>query len=258
MRFLKLTVAYDGTAFAGWQVQPNERTVQASLEQAVTQITSEEVRVVASGRTDAGVHALGQAVSLSTNSDLANDVLLRAINANTPHDLVVLDVADAPDGFHAIRDAVGKRYRYVIQDGPLTDVFSRSYAWHVPQTLDADAMRTAAKSIVGRHDFKSFEAAGSERKTSIRTVTDLTVERIIEKRFQRVLIEIAADGFLYNMVRNIVGTLVEVGRGNQSAEWTSEVLEAKDRQVAGPTAPAHGLFLIEVDYDEFPASCEPD
>lgn len=249
MRFLKLTLAYDGTAFAGWQVQPNERTVQETLEQGIQKVTGEQLRAVASGRTDAGVHAFGQVVSVSVGSALPTDVLCRALNANTPNDLVVLSVAEAPEGFHAIRDAIHKRYRYIIQDGPIPDVFSRAYAWHVPQTLDAEAMSQAAQSLVGTKDFKSFEAAGSERATSVRTVTDLQVVRSRDGDFGRITIEIAADGFLYNMVRNIVGTLVEVGRGKQPIQWPGEVLAAKDRKLAGATAPAQGLFLVNVDYE---------
>jgi len=248
-RFLKLTLAYDGTAFSGWQVQPNERTIQDVLERAIAKTTGEQIRAVASGRTDAGVHALGQVVSFATQSSIELDVLCRALNANTPFDLVVLDVCKAPNGFHAIRDAIGKRYRYVIQDGPLPDVFSRAYAWHIPQRLDDKAMRVAAQSLIGKHDFISFQASGSDRKTTVRTITDLTVHRCTENDFSKIVIEVAADGFLYNMVRNIVGTLVEVGRSNKSTDWPGEVLAAEDRKVAGMTAPPHGLFLVKVDYD---------
>jgi len=248
-RFLKLTLAYDGTAFAGWQVQPNERTVQDVLETAIAKITGEQIRAVASGRTDAGVHALGQVVSLSTETSMEPEVLCRALNATTPFDLVVLDVCEAPDCFHAIRDATGKRYRYVILDGPLPDVFSRAYAWHIPQRLDDRAMSLAAQSLIGKHDFASFQASGSDRKTTVRTITDLTVQRRIESDFSKIVIEVAADGFLYNMVRNIVGTLVEVGRGNKPCDWPGEVLAAKNRKLAGMTAPPHGLFLVKVDYD---------
>jgi len=248
-RFLKLKLAYDGTAFAGWQIQPNARTVQEALEAAIAKITGEKSRAVASGRTDAGVHALGQIVSLSTDTSMEPDVLCRALNANTPFDMVVLDVCEAPEGFHAIRDATRKRYRYVIQDGPLPDVFARAYAWHLPQRLDEKAMRAAAQSLIGKHDFASFQASGSDRKTTVRTITDLTVQRRTENDFSKIVIEVAADGFLYNMVRNIVGTLVEVGRGNKPTDWPGEVLAAKDRKFAGMTAPPHGLVLVKVDYD---------
>jgi tRNA pseudouridine38-40 synthase len=214
------------------------------------EVTGEQIRTVASGRTDAGVHALGQVVSFSSNTHLSAEVLTRAIGANLPRDVAVLEVRGAPDGFHAIRDAVRKRYRYVIQDGPTVDVFARAYAWYIFGRLDVDAMRTAARPLLGTNDFSSFEASGSERATSVRTVTDLVVERSTGGFMDRVVIEIEADGFLYNMVRNIVGTLVEVGRGKQPAEWIAKVLAAKDRNVAGMTAPPQGLFLVRVEYEK--------
>ncbi len=247
MRFLKLTIAYDGTDFAGWQVQPNARTIQQTLEDALQTITGEQMRVTASGRTDAGVHALGQVVSLATESSLSAHVLCRALNANTPHDLVVLNVAEAQDGFHAIRDAVRKRYRYVIHNTPLPDVFLRAYAWHIPQPLDLGAMREAAELLIGTRDFASFQAAGSDRATTVRTVSQLPITG--DKSTSRIEIEVEADGFLYMMVRNIVGTLVEVGRGNHPADWVREVLAAGNRRLAGATAPPHGLFLVSVDYE---------
>ncbi len=250
MRFFKLTLAYDGTAYAGWQVQANANTVQAELERALCEVTGEQIRTVASGRTDAGVHALGQVVSFASDTHLSAEVLTKAIGANVPRDIAVLEVREAPDGFHAIRDAVRKRYRYVIQDGPIADVFARAYAWYIYGRLDVDAMRTAARSLLGKHDFTSFEASGSERATSVRTITDLVVERRAGDFMDRVVIEIEADGFLYNMVRNIVGTLVEVGRRKQPAKWVAEVLAAKDRNVAGMTAPPQGLFLVCVEYEE--------
>ncbi len=251
MRFLKLTLSYDGTAFAGWQVQPNQRTVQETLEQAIVKITGQAIRATASGRTDAGVHALGQVVSIAVETQLSAEVFCRALNANTPEDVAVLSVEEALTGFHAIRDAVSKRYRYVILDGPLPDVFLRQYAWHIPSGLDVDAMNRSTKSLIGKHDFSSFEASGSPRADSVRTVSDLTVERDAECH-SRVVVEIAADGFLYNMVRNIVGTLVEVGRGTQPVAWPHQVLAGKDRKLAGMTAPAHGLFLVSVDYSATP------
>jgi tRNA pseudouridine38-40 synthase len=249
MRFFRLTLAYDGTAYAGWQVQADARTIQAELESALNCVTGERIRAVASGRTDAGVHALGQVVSFSSETARSTDVLRKALDANLPRDIVVLRVEEAPQGFHAIRDALRKRYRYVIQDGPICDVFAQRYAWFVPQSLDVPAMREASHSLVGTHDFTSFEASGSPRATSVRTITDLTLARPSSDFLDRVVIEVEADGFLYNMVRNIIGSLVEVGRGKQTPVWIADVLQAKDRKIAGMTAPPQGLFLVNVEYN---------
>jgi tRNA pseudouridine38-40 synthase len=288
MRTLKLTIAYDGTAYAGWQLQPERPTVQGTLENAVAKVTGRHVRILASGRTDAGVHASGQVVGFRTDSALPPKVLLRAINANLPYDVAVLDVAEVPDGFHPIADVVRKRYRYTIHDGPVRDVFQRHFAWHyVYGRLDARAMSRAAAPLSGTHDFSSFESSGAERKTSVRTILELSIERgragqEVEEglgirdqgsgnghdaprlRWPQacdpnsndfITIEIEADGFLYNMVRAIVGTLVEVGRGSQPENWPAAVLHAQDRRLAGPTAPPQGLCLIRVQY-EHPTTVE--
>ena len=248
MRFLKLIVAYDGTQFFGWQWQPNRRTVQGELENAIQQVTGEQLRVVASGRTDAGVHAWGQAVSFATECRLAPAVLTRALNANLPEDLVVREVAEVRAGFNAIDDAVSKRYRYVIHDSPQRDVFSRRYAWHLHYPLEVAAMDQAARSLLGRHDFKSFETSGSARVTTVRTVLDIDIRRFESWDTAAIRLEIEADGFLYNMVRNIVGTLVQVGRGKRPVSWPSEVLAQRDRRTAGATAPPQGLHLLKVNF----------
>lgn len=257
VRTFKLTLAYDGTDFAGWQWQPNRRTVQGEFTAALQRITQEEIKCIASGRTDAGVHALGQVVSFRAKTKLEPAVLCKALNAELPEDMLVFEVAEAPAGFHALRDAVRKRYRYVVQDGRLPDLFDRKHVWHVYQRLDAEAMRQAAAALLGTHDFTSYETSGSPRLTSVRTVYDLLVERRQAELTERVVIEVEADGFLYNMVRNIVGTLVEVGKGKQPIEWPAEVLARKDRREAGMTAPAQGLFLVGVEYGELRiADCE--
>ncbi len=262
MRTFKLTLAYDGTAYSGWQVQPGRPTIQETLEGAIETVTGRRPRAVASGRTDAGVHALGQVAGFSANVSLTCEVLRRALNANLPHDVAVLEVAEAATGFHPIRDARRKRYRYLIYDGTVRDVFARRFTWQYPYgRLDAEAMRRAAEPLCGRHDFRSFETSGAERKTSVRTVLDLTVRRdraasgaLPTGEGDRpgppdwIVMEIEADGFLYNMVRSIVGTLTEVGRGAQPERWPAEVLAARDRRAAGPTAPPHGLFLVHVTY----------
>jgi tRNA pseudouridine38-40 synthase len=256
MRTLKLTIAYDGTDFAGWQFQPGQRTIQQTLQEAVERITGERASVVASGRTDAGVHALGQIVAFETSTRLSADVLQRALNAELPNDIVVFSAAEAPAGFDPIRHAHRKRYRYIVHDGPLADVFSRRYAWHMYRWLDADSMQRAAQPLVGRHDFSSFETSGSERVSTVRTVFELTVNRQPRGRAGEsgtapgeIRLEITADGFLYNMMRNIVGTLVEVGRGNREESWPAAVLAACDRRAAGQTAPPQGLFLVSVEYE---------
>jgi tRNA pseudouridine38-40 synthase len=249
IRWLKLTVAYDGRAYAGWQVQPDKPTVQGTLEAAIREITQQAVRISAAGRTDAGVHALGQVVGMAVETRLSNSELHRALNAVLPDDVCVLALQDAPERFHATHHAAAKRYRYSIHNGRTRSVFDRHYAWHYPQPLDVPAMHTAGQALVGRHDFSSFETAGSERADSIRTIHELSVARPIAERPENVTIDVAGDGFLYNMVRTIVGTLVEVGTGARSTEWPAEVLAARDRRQAGQTAPPHGLFLISVDYE---------
>jgi tRNA pseudouridine38-40 synthase len=250
MRSLKLTIAYDGTDFYGWQWQPDRRTVQGELEAAIGKVTGETLRVVASGRTDAGVHAEGQVVSFASQSSLESDVLRRALNATLPSDIAVRTVAEVPAGFHAIDDARSKRYRYLLYDGSVRDVFARRYAWHVRYLLDAARMHEAAQALRGTHDFKSYETSGSSRVSTVRTVRDIAVARRSDGYQKRIAIEVQANGFLYNMVRNIVGTLVEVGRGKQDVDWPREVLAARDRRVAGMTAPPQGLYLVQVFFDE--------
>jgi tRNA pseudouridine38-40 synthase len=265
-RWLKLTVAYDGTAYAGWQIQPDKPTVQGVFESTWQRLAQEAVHVTAAGRTDAGVHALGQVVGVATQSRLSNEELQRGLNALLPGDIAVVRIEGAHERFHATYEAIGKRYCYHIHDGRSRPVFERHYAWHYPHPLDANAMHKAGQALVGRHDFSSFESAGSERPDSIRTVTELTVARHVDDSLRdsklavserlphvppanHITIDVAGDGFLYNMVRAIVGTLVEVGRGTRDIAWPAEVLAARDRRKAGQTAPPRGLFLVSVDYE---------
>ncbi len=250
MRCILLTIAYDGTAYAGWQVQPGQRTIQEELEQALARLTGQTVRVTGSGRTDAGVHALGQVAGFQTTRTMPPDVFQRALNALLPQDIAIVSAAEAVPDFHPIRDSLSKRYRYLIDDGPVRDVFSRRYSWHYRRRLDDARMAVAGAHLRGRHDFSSFETAGAERPDSIRTISHLSVVRGRDAEQNRITIEVEADGFLYNMVRAIVGTLVEVGRGAQTPEWVAEVVEAADRSRAGPTAPPQGLFLLWVKYPE--------
>jgi len=281
MRTLKLTIAYDGAAYAGWQFQVDRPTVQETLETALRKVTGEPIRVLASGRTDAGVHALGQVVGFSTGSSLPLATLGRALNANLPEDIAVLELHEAPAGFHPISHVRRKRYRYVIYDAAVRDVFSRHYAWHYAcGRLDAEAMHRAAAALRGTHDFRSFETAGAPRPTSVRTVFEIFVRRgragqggagglgigdwglehghgvrgagegpaAGARSEDFITMEVEADGFLYNMVRAIVGTLVEVGRGRRAETWPGEVLRGANRRAAGPTAPPQGLFLVRVEY----------
>jgi len=249
MPWFKLTIAYDGTLFSGWQAQPGRRTVQGILQEAWRSITGEEVQVTASSRTDAGVHALGQTVGIETGTHLSADQLCRALNAKLPADVTVRAVAEAPADFHATHHAVGKRYQYRVYNHRLRPLFERQCVWHVPQELDADAMHRAGQVLVGKHDFASFQAAGSERDSTVRTIHAVEVRRGGGERASEVVIEVAGDGFLYNMVRIIVGSLVEVGQGRREESWLGEVLAGCDRRLAGRTAPPQGLCLLQVDYD---------
>lgn len=245
MRNLKLTFSYDGTDFNGWQTQPGVRTVQETLEGAVVKVTGEpRVRANASGRTDAGVHALGQVANVLTASALPAAKLWRAINAHLPDDVVVRTCEDAPATFDANRDAVRKLYRYVIHDGPAASPFLRRYCCRSRQPLDAAAMARAAVALTGRHDFRCFETEWPNRASSVRTITRLAVSRAGE----HVWFDVEADGFLYNMVRAIAGTLMNVGRGYWPEGQVAAILEAGDRTRAGPTAPAQGLYLVRVTY----------
>jgi tRNA pseudouridine38-40 synthase len=246
MRNLKLTLSYDGSDYNGWQTQPGYRTVQETLEKAIAALTGEErIRVNASGRTDAGVHAVGQVVNFYSNTRHSPEVLVRSINAHLPPDVVVRDAADVPEAFDANRDAKRKLYRYVIHDGPVQNPFLRRYAMQSRHPLDAAAMRRAAEPLKGRHDFHSFETDWPNRMSSVRTITHLSVNRIGEW----IWIDVEADGFLYNMVRAIAGTLINVGRGFWPESQVTDILRAEDRKLAGPTAPAQGLFLMRVTYE---------
>lgn len=257
-RWFKLTVGYDGTQYCGWQVQPNGVSIQSMLERAIAQVCRERVRVTGSGRTDSGVHAIGQVASFSV--DAANwkakaSDLQRALNSKLPPDIAIRELVDAPQDFHAIRDALGKRYRYQLAIGETRHPFEYRYRWQLSGPIDWDALEQALVPLRGRHDFASFQAVGAPRKTTVREVRDLVIIKepsLTElDTWQRFAIEIEADGFLYNMVRNIVGTVMQVGRGKYKPEWVADVLAACDRTVAGPTAPPHGLFLLRVDYSPF-------
>ncbi len=246
MRNVKLVLSYDGTDFSGWQTQPGRRSVQETLEKAVAELTGEaRVRLNASGRTDAGVHAVGQVANFATTTRHSCGVLLRAVNSRLPDDVIVKEATEVPETFDANRDAVRKLYRYVIFDGTIPDIFLRRFSCHSRHRLDAEAMRRAAECLKGRHDFRCFETEWPNRASSVRTITHLGLSRMGEW----VWLDVEADGFLYNMVRAIAGTLMNVGRGYWPESHVAEILEAGDRKLAGPTAPAKGLFLMRVTYE---------
>jgi tRNA pseudouridine38-40 synthase len=246
MRNIKLTLSYDGTDFSGWQTQPGFRTIQETLEAAIAQLTGEaRIRANASGRTDAGVHAVGQVVNFYSTTCLPCETLVRAINAHLPEDIVVRAAVDVPEAFDANHDAARKLYRYVIHDGPVPNPFLRRYAGQSRHKLDAQAMRRAAEPLKGRHDFSSFETLGSPRMSSVRTILHLAVNRV----GAWIWIDVEGDGFLYNMARAIAGTLMYVGRGFWPESQVAAILETGDRTQAGPTAPPEGLFLMRVNYE---------
>jgi len=247
-RVLKLVLSYDGTDYVGWQRQANGVSIQALVEEAIAPIEGRPVTVFGAGRTDAGVHALAQAASVVLESSIEPAACLRALNASLPADVRVRDASEAPAGFHARFSAKSKAYRYYIRSAAWVSPFERRYVWHVPTALDDEAMAAAAEALRGPHDFSAFQAAGSEVATTTRTILDLALTRVDESDGALVTIDVEADGFLRHMVRTIVGTLVEVGRGRRDPGEVGRILASGDRTQAGATAPPQGLFLMRVTY----------
>lgn len=245
MRRWKCTIAYDGTYFAGYQIQPNKRTVQGELERVLATMHKEAVRVTASGRTDAGVHAHGQVIHFDSPLALSPDGWKKALNAMLPDDVTVREVEQVDDSFHARYSVIAKEYRYKVRTAVEYDVFSRHYAYHFPYPLDTEAMKQALAFVKGTYDFTSFCSAKTDMENRVRTIYEATLcatDDGLEFRW-------VGNGFLYNMVRILVGTMLEVGQGKRSPASIPTILVGKDRRLAGKTAPAHGLYLWKVVYD---------
>lgn len=245
-RTFRLTLEYDGSEFHGWQVQPGgSRTVQGALEHAIARVVHERARVTGAGRTDAGVHAEGQVASVTLGTALEPDALRRALNGVLPPDVAILEVAAERDGFDARRDASGKRYRYALWNAPVRSPLRRRRALCLQRPLDVEAIRRAAADLVGAHDFASFQAAGSSVRTTTRTLFRLDVEGAAGGPLD---LWFDGSGFLRHMVRNVVGTLIEVGSGRRDPDGMPALLATRDRARVGPTAPAFPLTLVDVRY----------
>lgn len=242
----KLTIEYDGSGFHGWQRQKGCRTVQGEIEKAIETLCGQKTALIGSGRTDAGVHALGQVAGFTCRTRLDPATIQKALNSLLPAEIVIRDCQPAAPGFHARFDARRKTYRYRILNRPLAAAVGRQYAWHLRRPLDLGAMRRAAAVLIGRHDFAAFEGAGSPRSHTIRQV--FTACFHAEEGGDVVAFDIEADGFLRFMVRNIVGTLVLVGGEKIGVSDFAEILQSRERRRAGPTAPPQGLFLMRVSY----------
>ncbi|MGH7886584.1 MAG: tRNA pseudouridine(38-40) synthase TruA [Candidatus Binatia bacterium] len=243
---IKLTVEYDGTNYHGWQIQPNCESIQGALERAVSTFLGPPTRVTGSGRTDAGVHALGQVVSFTTQKELQPHRVRRALNALTPPDITIKEVGIVPESFDPRRDARSRVYEYRILNRSTASPFHVERAWHLHEALNVEAMRAAIPCLLGEHDFSSFRAAGCDAAQPIRKVYRTT----LQQRDELLVYTIEATAFLRHMVRNIIGTLVEVGQGARTVDSFAHLLELHDRTKAGGTAPPHGLFLVEVKFCE--------
>ncbi|MFO1062706.1 MAG: tRNA pseudouridine(38-40) synthase TruA [Pirellulales bacterium] len=250
-RCYKLIISYDGLGFAGWQRQTAQRTVQEELEKAIAVTTGDEkVTLLAGSRTDTGVHAIGQCATFrSSRWNAPAHRLALALNTKLPNDVAVRAASEVPMTFSPIKHAMTKRYRYMMYSSRINNPLGRGNSWWVKRQLDVDAMRKAAEALIGEHDFLSFQTTGSPRKKTIRRVDsiDIASEPYLDGRL--VTIEVEANGFLYNMMRNIAGSLMLVGVKQRSVEWMGQALAAMDRRAAGPTAPPYGLCLLRINYD---------
>ncbi len=257
MRHIRLTLQYDGSDYSGWQVQDNGKTIQGTVEDTVFTVTGERTRVTGASRTDAGVHAIEQVASFKTHSGLDTDVFQRALNANLPLDIRMIEAAECPEDFHPRYGAKSKVYSYLISTAAPPAVFLNRYMWQMlhREPLDIEAMKEASKFLMGEHDFSSFRASGCASKHPVRNISNIEITEMPSIDFMTfkldvpvIKIRIEANAFLRHMVRNIVGTLVEVGRGKILPSSLEEMLRLRDRCSSGPTAPACGLFLEKIVY----------
>ncbi|MGE5246443.1 MAG: tRNA pseudouridine(38-40) synthase TruA [Betaproteobacteria bacterium] len=267
MPSFRLTVAYDGTDFVGWQRQAAGVSIQGLLEDALAPLEDRRVAVTGAGRTDAGVHAEGQVAAVSLERWIDPATLVRAVNARLPPTVRVLDAIAVPENFHPRFDALAKTYRYRLFTGPVLSPFAVRYVWHAPGPLDVEAMSAAASSLAGEHDFSAFRSAGTDVERAIRVVYQSIVAGGSQSRIapglepaidavgrgEYVTYTVRGSGFVRHMVRTVVGSLVEIGRGRRPPGWLVEVLESRDRAAAGPTAPPQGLALVRVDYPRLAA-----
>ena len=245
LKNFKITIEYDGSAYHGWQRQVKESTIQGKIENALMKMTEKKATLIGSGRTDAGVHAYGQVANFRCDTTLGPDVFQRGLNSLLPNDIVVKECIEVPENFHARYNAISKSYHYKILNRIIPAAINYHYAWHIQKKLNLASMRNAIHYIIGTHDFRAFEGAGSPRSNTTRCVMNADLVEIDDGYL---VFEIKGDGFLRFMVRNIVGTLVDVGLEKITPDEFNGILESKDRNFAGVTAPAHGLFLMQVEY----------
>lgn len=244
MRNIKLTISYEGTNYSGWQIQPNGSTIQEELEKAIEEVFGKRHRVHGAGRTDTGVHAKGQVAHFKTVQTIPVQNIQAAFNSVLPPDIAIIKAEEVSTDFHSRFDARKKLYNYYFLNIRNRDPFSEKYSWRVPYKLNLSLMKKEAAFLVGRHDFKSFQASDKRERSSVRKIYHAN----IKKNGSMIIFDIEGEGFLYNMVRNIAGTLIDIGRGYLPPGSMKKIMRGKDRTLAGPTAPAKGLFLMEVKY----------
>ncbi len=245
MRNIKLTIEYDGKDFNGWQKQPNKLNIQGEIERAIFEITGEEVELIASGRTDAGVHALAQIANFKTTSIIPIEKIPIALNTKLKRSIRILNAEEVEDRFHARYNCKKKTYRYIINNSKNGTAIYRNLEYNFPEELNVEKMNEAVQNFVGEHDFKGFKASGTSSKSSVRTIYNAKVFRNDDK----IVIELTGNGFLYNMVRIIAGTLIDVGTGKTNPEEIEDIINSGDRTRAGKTLPPNGLYLVKVEYN---------